>query len=314
MNLPMWKRLRVVAQIIVGVVALALLVYAIVRNWDAMSQALAELNPLLVAVSAVLILVGLYVNMLSWLWVVRALGVRLTVSEGASVFFTSQLGKYIPGGIWPVVASARLGKAFGLTALLSVSSMTIALLMSLTVASVIAIGVLFLVPALASDYIFVPILLLLAGLAVLFPPVLNRIILLGLRILRRKGELPALEQRSFAIAVGWSILSWLTLGGALAALVAGTGTTDGILIVSGIPAYALSWVVGFIAVVVPAGLGVRESVLVLILGTGLTSASVLGIAVVHRVFMTLGDVVMLAFTIPARRKAKEIAPDPTEEP
>lgn len=308
----MWKRARAVAQICVGIAAVAFLVWALAKNWTATRAALMRMDPWLSLGAAALILVGLYVNMLSWREVVAALGTRLMRSQAASVFFTSQLGKYIPGGIWPVVASARLGQAFGLTAMQSVGSMTIALLMSVTVSGVFSTGVLFLIPALATEYVAVPIAVIAVGVALLWPPVLNRLIRLGLRVLRRDGGIPPLQQTPFAIAVVWSVASWLCFGLSLSMLAAAMGATDRHGLVAAVSAYALSWLAGFLALIVPAGVGVREAVLTAVLAGTLPGAAVLGIAVVHRVFMTLGDVVMLAFTRRQRRAVLDVADDRVE--
>lgn len=304
----MWKRVRVIAQIVFGVLAIGFLVWEIVQNWAGVAKALASMNPALVVLAAVLILVGLYVNMLSWRSVVAALGVRLSRTQAATVFFTSQLGKYIPGGIWPVVASARLGQAFGLSAILSVVSMTVALLMSLTVGSVFAVGALFLIPAVASTYAYLPITLIVIGIVVLSPPILNRLIRLGLRVLRRSGQIGALATKPFTEGIGWSLLSWLCFGLALVSLIAATGSVSPHTFVGGISGYALSWVAGFVAVFVPAGVGVREGVLVLVLSGTLAGSTVLGIAVVHRLFMTFGDVAMLAFTRGTRKRVLDSVP------
>lgn len=302
----MRKNWRSISQIVFGVLALGFLVWAIASRWEQVVEAVQELSPLGVAGAAALIIAGLYVNMLSWRAVVAALGVRLTASEAATVFFTAQLGKYLPGGVWPIVASARLGRAFGLSGTQSVGSMTVALLLSVTVASVIAVGALFAVPNLDGATVLVPIVLMAIGLIMLWPPILNRLISWALRLLRRSEGLPPLSHRGMAAAGAWSILSWVLLGGALSALVAASGNAaldDAAVSVS---AYALSWVAGFAALVVPAGVGVREGVLVLVLGGSLGVPTVLGIAVVHRVLMTLGDVAMLLFT--TRRRQKILAP------
>ncbi|WP_294177996.1 lysylphosphatidylglycerol synthase domain-containing protein [uncultured Schumannella sp.] len=308
----MRKNWRSISQIVFGALALAFLVWAITSRWDQVLTALQDLAPLGVLAAAVLIFAGLYVNMLSWRAVAAALGTPLTRSEAATVFFTAQLGKYLPGGVWPIVASARLGRAFGLSGTQSVGSMTIALLLSVTVASVIAVGAVFAVPDLDGATALVPVVLIAIGLVVLWPPILNRLLSKALRVLRRSEGLPPLSHRHMAAAGAWSLLSWALLGGALSALVGATSApswSDGAISVS---AYALSWVAGFAALIVPAGVGVREGVLVLVLSGSLGVPTVLGIAVVHRVMMTLGDVAMLLFT--ARRRNKVLTPTENESP
>jgi len=56
-------------------------------------------------------------------------------------------------------------------------------------------------------------------------------------------------------------------------------------------AYALAWSAGFLVLVTPAGAGVREGALVLLLAPAYGSGPALGIALLVRLLATLGDLV-----------------------
>lgn len=296
------------AQIAFGVLAVGLLVWTVAANWSSFVSALASMNPLWVAAAGGLILGGLYINMLSWRSVVLALGSPIGFGPAARVFFTSQLAKYIPGGIWPIVASTRLGRAAGLSGALSAVSMSIALLIGVTVGAVYSVGALYLSPAVREHYWWAPIVLLVCGIVVLLPPVLNRLIALALRIVRHQ-QMPPLERRPFFSAILWSVLSWLLLGTALACLVVSLGEVQLTEIVLSVGSYAIAWVSGFVAVIAPAGAGVREVVLGLTLGTFVPVSAVLGIVVVDRILMTFGDVAMFLLTVRPRRYRAMTAPE-----
>src|SRR4029079_12562578 len=45
--------------------------------------------------------------------VLAGLGIRMPWISGALVFFISQLGKYVPGSIWPVIMQMEAGRARG---------------------------------------------------------------------------------------------------------------------------------------------------------------------------------------------------------
>lgn len=288
-------------QIGFGVLAVGLLVWTVVDNWSAFVHALASMNPWWVLAAAALIFGGLYINMLSWRSVVFALGSPIGHAAAGRVFFTSQLAKYIPGGIWPIVASTRLGRAAGLSGALSAVSMSIALLIGVTVGAVYSVGALYLSPAVRETYWWAPVILLACGVVALLPPVLDRLIAVALRVVRRE-QMPRLRRGPFAAAILWSVLSWLLLGSALACLVASLVDVGALQVVLSIGSYAIAWVSGFVMVIAPAGAGVREVVLGLTLGTFVPAGSVLGIVVVDRLLMTFGDVAMLIFTIRPRRR------------
>jgi uncharacterized membrane protein YbhN (UPF0104 family) len=66
------------------------------------------------------------------------------------------------------------------------------------------------------------------------------------------------------------------------------GHPQGSLLVS-VGAYSLSWAVGFLAVFAPAGAGVREAVMVAVLGARTTPATALTVALLCRAFAVVAD-------------------------
>jgi len=57
-------------------------------------------------------------------------------------------------------------------------------------------------------------------------------------------------------------------------------------------AYALAWSAGFLFVVAPAGAGVREGGIVLLLAPSFGAGPALGIALVARLLATVGDLLL----------------------
>jgi hypothetical protein len=58
------------------------------------------------------VLAGLFTSFLGWRAVLADYGGRLPLAGGLRVFFLSQLGKYLPGSIWPAVAQMELGREY----------------------------------------------------------------------------------------------------------------------------------------------------------------------------------------------------------
>jgi glycosyltransferase 2 family protein len=67
-------------------------------------------------------------------------------------------------------------------------------------------------------------------------------------------------------------------------------------------AYALAWIVGFLVVVAPAGVGVREGVLLLVLGPVLGRPETLALALVSRMLMLAGDLLTSAVAVLVARR------------
>ena len=52
---------------------------------------------------------GLICSLMVWRELLADLGSRLSIPEAWRIMFIGQLGKYVPGSIWPVLAQSELG-------------------------------------------------------------------------------------------------------------------------------------------------------------------------------------------------------------
>jgi uncharacterized membrane protein YbhN (UPF0104 family) len=80
------------------------------------------------------------------------------------------------------------------------------------------------------------------------------------------------------------------------------------------PAAMLSWVVGFVLVPVPGGVGVREAAFVALVGGSVPAGVRATVAIVARLAFMLVDAVGALIGSAAVRRWRAIAPDPTAEP
>jgi hypothetical protein len=92
-----------------------------------------------------------------------------------------------------------------------------------------------------------------------------------------------------ATALAWALASWVPYGLQVWLLAVRLGAPPGRAVVLSIGGFAFAWSVGFVAVFVPAGVGVREVLLVAVLGTVLSTGDATAIALVSRLLMTAGD-------------------------
>ena len=67
--------------------------------------------PVLLA-SWALVLAGIYATFRSWRAVLADLGGGLPQAPAMRVFYLGQLGKYLPGTVWPAVTQMRLGRDY----------------------------------------------------------------------------------------------------------------------------------------------------------------------------------------------------------
>lgn len=270
-------------------VALAAAVFAIADQRAKIVVALQGAQGWMVPAALVASVAYLAATFAAWRAVMRMLGAPLGVADAFGLFFVSQLGKYVPGGVWNVVAAGELGADLRVPRRTSVSAMVVALLISVVSGLAVAAPALLLssdATAYAWAWLLVPLLA-----ALLVPPVLDRLLRVAMTMLRRDPIDHELSWRGVLVAVAWSLVGWLLAGLQVWLLVVGLGVRPGLTTIGlSIGGYALAWVVGFLFLVVPAGVGVREVVLIAVLGTVASDATVLAVALLSRVLFTVADV------------------------
>jgi len=287
--------------------AVALLVVAVVREGDSILDSLGRLSPLRVAASALFVLAALTAQMLSWRALFRGSDAEhLTVRVAGRIYFLGQLGKYIPGSVWAVLAQAELGKDHRVPRSQS-AVVALGALMVLTVTGgIVGAAGLTVGSAEALTTYWWALLAVPAGAVILCPAVLNRVVQRALRISRQGGPAPALTSGGLLRSALWAIVQWFLFGAhawLLAVDLGASGPADAATVVG---AFALAWVVGFVVVIAPAGAGPREAALVLGLAPIMAAPEGLVLALVSRVLMVVGD--GLAAALVARRGARAAEP------
>ena len=96
--------------ILFGLTVLAGAVWLVTRSADDLRAAVADLGLQAVIAAGLLGLFGTILIGQVWFSLLRGLGVPAPRFEAAPVFFVSQLGKYLPGSVWPVVAQMEFGR------------------------------------------------------------------------------------------------------------------------------------------------------------------------------------------------------------
>lgn len=307
MRVSQTARRRLLKWGMAAVIAAAAIV-ALGESGSAVWRSAKDLQPGLVAAAAALVLAGLYLTMLSWRALLAAAGSPLPIGAASRVFFLGQLGKYVPGSVWPIVAQMELAKEHGVprsrTGAIGLCSVALSLLAGLLVAAVT-------LPFSSKDalehywYGFLAVPLLAVGAV---PAVANWGLQRLLRLARR-GELEApFSARGMLVALAWAALAWVVFGLHLALLVRADGHGDWSVVPLSIGAFSLAWTAGFLFVIAPAGAGVREGVLVLALSSVLTRDEALLVALLSRALMTVGDGVWAGIAVLLARRHRSPLP------
>lgn len=277
--------------LVVGVIT-----WQVVRQWDAVRSAVAEIGPSGVLGSLAATVVGLGATCVAWRVLLAGLGSPLKLAPAAGIFFVAQLGKYLPGSVWPYLAQARLGRAHGVPVARSAAAGALFVLLHAATGAVVAALTLPLVgdETIARQFSWLPWLVPLLVVAV-HPRVVHRGLGAVYRLSRRGSPPPVLPWSTLGGALGALAIAWVAYGAALFLLVAplsGGSWRAAILSTGG---FALAWTVGFVAAAVlvvaaPAGLGVRELALYGVLAPLVSGAGATAVVVLSRIGQLAGDV------------------------
>jgi glycosyltransferase 2 family protein len=293
-----------------GFLALVLVVLGLtlVDEGGTLWRELQKLSAPVVVLAFVAGLAGLVCSMMVWREILADLGSRLSIPEAWRIFYIGQLSKYIPGSIWPILAQSELGADRGIPR--SRSALSAILCYPVMICSggvVAAITLPFASAGNVAQYFWI-LCLIPVGVALLSPPVLNRLLRL---VLRLSGQ-PALGQgvsyRGLARTMVWAIAVWLCNGVMVYLLLRQlAGDRQGTFLVS-VGGYALSWTAGFVAVFAPAGAGVREAVMIAVLHTQATAAIALTVTLVSRAISVVADATTgaVAAALVGRRRLSQL--------
>jgi uncharacterized membrane protein YbhN (UPF0104 family) len=284
-----------------GLVVLVFIVLAIRSQGDAIADGLSRLSIGTIVLAFVAMVAGQVAITLSWRAVLTGLGSPLPLAVAGRVFLLAQLGKYLPGSIWPVLAQAELGRDHGVPRARSAVAAAGVLVVSLVVGAIVAVGFLSLSATGALRTYWYILLVPVLGLVALSPPVLARLLALAFKLTRRPAADTAIGAGALLTSAAWSLVQWLCFGVHAWLLARGLGGGHDRLFLLATGAYAVAWVIGFLIVFVPAGAGAREAALVLVLGPSIGNGNALALALVSRVLTIAGDLLTTGVAIVSAR-------------
>ncbi len=270
----------------VGAAGVAFVIRTLVNKWDQVSDAFSQMNIMTLITSFLLALSALTIIGTNWSTILRQRNHNIATTKALSWYFTGQLGKYVPGGIWAIVGRAEMavrGGAPRSDAYISTGiSMMTTYLGSLVVICAGSI--------LSWTYPVAGIALLVGGsigLVLYAQPSIHKAVLaLSMRFLPN-----GIVLAPWKVLLGYTALhtpAWILMS--LSTSVTASAFGAQVSIAEMFFFTATSWLIGFVAIGVPGGIGVRESVFTALATPAVGAPLAVSIALASRFVFILADV------------------------
>jgi glycosyltransferase 2 family protein len=300
----MRRWLSVGAGTVVVVLGLVFVVRRIVDEWSAVETVLSSAQPVLLAVG--LVLAVLAMALVGWRWhrAMLLLGGNPAAASSLRWFAAGQLGKYVPGGFWHVLGQGELARRGGVDRPISYGSVGLSTISLYGTAGLVVTAVSVVPDGLRPAWWVV------AGASAVF--VVSAEPLVVGRLLRRLRVASIPDRRQLLLYSIGNLPMWLAVALATLVVARGLGATGATWTIMG--AAVASWVVGFLALPAPGGLGVREAAFVTFVYGAMPGGVAAAVALASRLTFLVADGLLFAVVVGSgvHRAAATAAMNPHE--
>jgi uncharacterized membrane protein YbhN (UPF0104 family) len=294
-------RLRAVLTFLFVVAAIGFLVVAMARQGSQLATYEWEVDPARLISSLAILIAVLVSGVGIWGYVLRQLDYRLRFRDLARIWFLSNLARYIPGKIWQFVGVAELSRSRGVPALIGVTS--VAVFMGYVLLAAWVVGI-YLLPAAALGplaegltvvRVATPLLL-----ALLHPGVQRGAIALVGRLTRQEFAPWKGGWRASLLLFAACVVLWIGFGAAFHLFVGSLTEVSPSQFPALTAVYAMAFLLSYVIVIAPAGLGAKEGVMAALLSSTFPLSVAAAVAVASRVWSTVAEV-LPAIVVASRR-------------
>lgn len=308
-NRKTWfARIKPVGQWLLVALVLFFLVRVLVLQWDELRAVEWQVDlPILVG-SYVLLGLAWLALVANWRWLMERIGASLGLGVSWRIWFLSNIVRYIPGNVWQYLGMAYLCHQEGIATATTLAS--IVLYQVVSVASGLALaGGIYLAAGQA------PVLprempawslagLVIVAVVVCYPPLMNWVLRRIFWLLRREPVQVELALGDVARFFLHRAGVWVLQGLAFAILVRSIYPVDLADLPAVAASFVVSWVIGFLSLLTPSGLGVREAVQAGLLALIVPVPVAVALAFLSRLWLVAGEAVGAGIGLAIGRREK----------
>ncbi|GAB4315930.1 MAG: hypothetical protein Kow0074_03750 [Candidatus Zixiibacteriota bacterium] len=290
------RRKRPVWQTVIGVLVILVAFFFIGRSiwtsWETVSTYDWRFDFVWLGASAVLVWVSFFFFIWLWRFQLQTLTHRrLRFASAFRIWALSNMGKYMPGKVWAVAGMIYLLKREHFSSSHAISSSILHQAYSITASGLFVIG--FLGTEILGSLPWVSLVIgAIVALIVVYPPFFTRAVNFGLRLIKREPISITITPLQAIVVFFTYLLSWIVYGVSLWTMLRGLSPTD-VGLWEGSAIFVAAYLIGFLAVFAPGGLGVREGILTLLLSTHMDASLAGVVAVASRLWTSVVELLGL---------------------
>jgi uncharacterized membrane protein YbhN (UPF0104 family) len=268
------------------------LIRHVVANWTEIPFDQLRFNAIHLIFAFLFLFIYFLLLTYGWSKIVAELDGKVPYGKAIYIMSTSQIAKYVPGGVWYTLGRVYLGKSAKIKeeiGMLSVVFETFLLMLTNLLIFLVAINFVRNEPVLNP---LISILLIVVILILLYPPLLNMLLNFTLRLLKRPSVTLKAKYTNILKLSAYFFGVWISQIIGFYLLINSVYPLSLSQIPSLAIAYTLSWITGFIVLFAPGGLGVREGMMSFLLTPILPSPLAVAMSFIARIWITSFEVIM----------------------
>lgn len=281
----------------------------VVRHWSDVVAYQWHIRPVLIAASLLMHLITFFLFSWTWCVLMSAIGHPVPLRYGFKISYIAHLGRYIPGKIWPIIGQMYLLGRIGIGKKAAVVSWTVAMFYALPSAFLVSALTVWFYPVMAEqslglDVVAGSALVLGIALAVAVVSIVapNQVIRLANWLLKLAGRTPIdfhlTPMVCLRVYIGYFI-SWVAYGVSFSLLLHGIMNSPTIPLAAGMGSFVMAYLVGYVAIFAPGGIGARELILTSIL-TPFIGPVAAGVSLVARIWNLVAEAIATAIALAIR--------------
>jgi hypothetical protein len=286
------KRVVQILKYLVPLVIAFFIGRVIYQNWQEVRNAAWSFRPLELSASFLLTGWWFILRPRVWAYVLDHFGYKLTFNQAFQVVRKGELSRYVPGTIWQYLSRIYLASLYGVPAHATIATTLVETVILFLAALVPALWFLSETLPFLNRYHQVMLWIIPVGACVaIHPRALN---FWAKRLSARLNqEYEPLKIHWQAIVGIWVflLLSWVLFGASVALFVRGVLDTPWGMVPRLASDYALAWVVGMVSMIAPAGMGIRDGMLGLLVGQRIGIGTAMTVAIGVRLWLTLAELI-----------------------